>query len=1839
MATFRSTHCVLLFVLIVLLFNRCGETTEPVATGEAGAVPTSVTGYSQGTLSGRQQSLYVQFATPPDEEIAGGLRLEPAVAGETVVNGNSIVFTPAEAWTPGVTYRASVVLPNGETFVWTFGTAARELEVVSDGLFVAADGRAEVTGTVVTSTDATAADVDRLLSATQGDEELAVTVTADGQRRFLYRVAAATTAAGAPPVVVAYDGTSAGFSTPPGQLTVPLTTGGEFRVESVGVGEEDNVIVVRFTNAVAEGQDLTGLFQLPNDVGYTSRTEGNLVYVYPRANDLGQITLRVAEGISSITGQTIATESTWQLSMGRTEPQLRQVGSGTILPHDGQRLYPFEAIGLSAVRLEVIKIFSGNVGQYLQENSLSNSPEDWSLRHVGALVVQERVDLSRLGTGARSNNWTRYAINLDDFMETDAAALYQIRIGFGPEDAAAACGDMLADFGLTSLDASAPDEAVVGFRTPRSILDSYQGIHGGYRGFSWRDRDDPCKPAYYNRDRFLKDVLLSSNLGLIAKRNPDRSTLVFTTDLLAAGPAGGVTVTAFGKQRQELYRGRSDGNGRVLMTTEAEPALIVAEHPDGDVAYLDLAGDTRLDLSRFAISGTQAAGGIKGAFYAERGVWRPGDEVYLNFILQDRQRRLPDNYPVTFELTDPQGRVAERRTVLPAFGAGFYDLNFSTQPEDLTGNWTATVKAGGKVYRKRLMIEAVKPNRLSIDLETPAGGLRPGDAEATLVAKWLYGAPAADLKATVTAAFSPRAFTVDGKPDFVFHDPARKLSDADPSVVFDGQLNADGRASFRIPTGGARFPGPLTVGLTTKVFERGGNFSVDNQRLPYAPYAVYAGVRVPRGRWGGPQIERNANTAIPLVAVDATGAARANRTLSVGIYRVDWRYWWQDNNDNVARFNSSEHTLAIEQYTVRTDAAGEASVGVTIDDWGRYLIRVCDEGGHCAGEYFYAGYGAQPDGDRESASVLRPRVDNAEVAIGDEVTVSLPSSAGGQLLVSLETSAGSIEQFWVAADAGETDFTFTTDERMVPNVYANVTLLQPYDQTTNDRPVRLYGVVPVAVTDPTTRLSPVITTADEWRPNESVSVAVSEAAGRPMTYTLAVVDEGLLGLTRFRTPDLHALLFSKEALSVTTYDLYRYVIGSYNGQFGKLLAVGGDGEGEAPEGQRANRFEPVVRHLGPFRLTAGQTARHDVQLPNYVGAVRVMVVGSSAAAYGEADKRITVTQPLMVLPTLPRVLGPGERVDMPVNVFATKDKVRDVAVTVREAAGLAQAGGGARRVAFNAPGNQTTYFPVTVGEQTGVARFSVTGKGNGETASQEIEIDVRQPNEEVSRTRTVVIPAGESRSVTYAPFGVVGSRRATVEITGLPALNLQRHLRYLLRYPYGCAEQTTSPAFAQLYLDRLTELNPTEEARRRDNVNAAISRLRKFQTAGGGMAYWPGRTDVNPWASSYVLHFLVEAGRAGFNVPPDLQQRLVDYQRKVAGGWTSNGGAYYTNDGQRYRDQAYRLYTLALAGNAEVGAMNRLRAKSTAIGTTGRYQLAAAYALLGRRNTAQELISDLNPVVKPYQELGYTFGSEVRDMAMILQAQLANGEAEAAGVQAFRLAERVGAREWLNTQEAAFVFTALGAFSQQADQDIRVDFTAPGGTTTAVASNTGVVTLDLPTDGKPDFTVRNTGGANLYATVITSGVPAAGDERAEQENLRLSVAYEDLDGQPLDVTKLVSGTDFVATYTVTNPGTQGRSYRQMALRSIVPSGWEISNDRLNAGDETTEDGYTYRDIRDDRVYTFFHLPNKQKKTFRMRMTATYPGRFYLPTQTAEAMYSHDIQAGVKGRWVEVLRRD
>ena len=1058
------------------------------------------------------------------------------------------------------------------------------------------------------------------------------------------------------------------------------------------------------------------------------------------------------------------------------------------------------------------------------------------------------------------------------------------------------------------------------------------------------------------------------------------------------------------------------------------------------------------------------------------------------------------------------------------------------------------------------------------------------------------------------------------------------------SGVTNERGDATVQARFEL---GSTAPGMLLANLVTRVYEESGDFSIDADRMLYSPYRRYAGIKSPQK--DKEQLNTGANYTYEVASVDYLGKPQANTELDVKVYKVYWYWWWDSNSSGLANYVSDSYNKPVKTFTVRTDGAGRGTFQLSFPDkeWGTYFISVKDkESKHSTGvmSYFDWPYneGRRNTDGSESATMLSFKTDKDSYTPGEKMVVTFPSTKGSRAIISIENGVRVLSLTEHTCEDKQTTVRLDVTKDMQPNAYVYITLLQPHGITKNDLPIRLYGVVPFTVTSPESHLTPVIQSPAELKPDASYTVSVSEKNGKEMAYTLAIVDEGLLDLTRFRTPEPWKAFNAREALGVNTWDLYNYVVGAYGGRIEQLFSIGGDDALNKGPKAIVNRFKPVVRFDGPFLLKKGKTARHTYQMPNYNGRVKIMVVAGNGEAYGHADKSVMVRKPVMLLGTLPRVIGVGEEMVVPATVFATEDGVGAVNVSIACSSNMEVVGEATRSLSFERKGDQQASFRIRVKKNPGIWKVTITATGKGDKSVYETELEIRTVRRPQVKVTAATLEAGKSWKETVAMPGATGTNQLTLEVSDIAPVNLSSRLSYLLGYPHGCLEQITSKGFPQLYISSFTDLTPQQAKSTEEAVKEVIRRLRSYQTVDGAFAYWPGGTSSNGWGTVYATHFLLEASKKGYLVPEAMKQSVLNNLRRVARNWKP-ATSYYMDSEET--TQAYRLYVLALAGSPEMGAMNRLKEMKD-LTSMSRWSLASAYALVGREDVAQDLISKTTALPSGYSEYDETFGSDVRDRSIQLMTLCLLDKGKEAATLVEELSKQLSSDDWLSTQSTAFALVALSDYLAKYRVDGAMDFTyACGGKDGQVKTDKNIWSETLLDKAGTSASVelKNTGKSTLFARIITEGIPEQGEEKAYANGVSLAVSYVDLNGRPVNVAQLEQGTNFSAVVTVKNPSARG--YNNLVLSEIFPAGWEILNTRFlnESATDSLSAGVNYQDIRDDRVYSYIdRLPAGSQVTVKINLCAVYPGRFYLPPVYCEAMYDYLIRANTAGQEVTVF---
>jgi len=1812
-----------------------------------------ISAYSGGVVS-KSSEVIVQFTDQFMKQVGDNkkpenvIEISPKLAGKTTwVDQHTVVFTPDKPFVSGQNYVVSVNLKALDKDIGKeFRTFNFELKVKRQNYDISVQelittnlddfSEQEVVGTIKFADVEKEEDIKKMLTAKIGSTNCKINYERIDDVTYEYRISNITRTAEKQKLRIDCDGSAIGVGYSK-NLEYILPALGDFSIMDVQIRNfPEQQVVLQFSDPLMSEQFLEGLIQLGtiNNASYIIRN--NIIKIIPGERLNGQYDLVVDAGIRNLKGKNLDAGLTKPLYFELLKPAVRLVNTGVILPEtDAGLVFPFEAVNVKAVDVRITKIFENNILQFLQSNSFD---EIYQLNRVGKVIKEQTVDLTQSGI-TDFGVWNRFTLDLNEMIKAEPGAIYRIEINFRKKNALYPCLDNNAEqVTVTNDDESRFWERYTDYSYQYSS-DYYDyeydyGYEYDYYDSYSPNSGDPCSDSYYGYKNAIARNILASDIGLTVKQGKANVITAIVNDLHSTAPVANAQVNIYSYQMQVVASGTTNANGiaEISVPANEKPYFVVASTGQHK-AYVSLTYSLSLSLSEFNVSGANS-GGSKGFVFGERGVWRPGDSIYVSFILQDIDKLIPEGHPVVLEFTNPNGQLVYREVQNKNTNA-YHVFRLKTGQNDITGYYTVKISVGNEVFYKTIPVETIKPNRININIDFNKAYISgDGDVIATLTALWLHGAVAKDLKATLNISLEESYTGFDKFPKYTFIDFTKRFSFT-TRTLFDGLTDENGKLHQAVNLDlGNLAPGKLHAKLTAKIFEKGGNFSIYEKGIAYHPYSQYIGI-YNKTLEKTSYLKSGKTEKLDVVIVDRNGdKIKGKKELELTMYKYNYS-WWYDYENTKTNYASANYNNAIARKNfVIENGQGSVDFDVPVSEYGNFILMVQDkQGGHSASMSFYVSsydYYYDDDISQKGIDKLILTANKDTFAVGDDIIVNIPS-VKGRALISIENGSKVLKTYWKETGSGSTEFSFKATADMTPNVYINISLFQPHSQTANDMPIRMYGVIPVTVEDPATHLHPVISMPNELKSESDVTIKISEKDGRPMSYTIAVVDEGILYLTNHKTPDPWSHFYSREALGVNTWDMYDFVIGAFGVDIERLLSIGGGDNLKERMGElKANRFEPMVRFIGPFYLEKGKTAQHTIKIPAYVGSVRTMVVARHEAAYGSAEKSTPVTKPLMLLGTLPRVLGPEEEVYLPVSVFSMDNSIKSVNLQVRTNDMLSIDGESSQTIVFDKKGEQYVQFKLKASPKTGVAKIQISAQSGMHTAKQEMEIDIRYPIMPQTDVISGIADAGKTTELNIQAPGLKGTHSLLLELYAVPPLNLEKRLRYLLSYPHGCVEQIVSAAFPQLYLHYVTDLDDKQKKATQDHVNACIDMLNRFQHSSGGFTYWPGySSNVSAWGTTYAGHFLVEAESMGYQVPAQLKKNWLKYQKAKASGWIDEGYNSQT-------EQAYRLFSLALAGNADKGAMNRML-QNKKLNKEAKWRLAAAYQLTGNKDIAKQLIQDIDMQVKEYFELGGNFGSALRDRAMILETLVLMGEKEKAFELVVKISEELNKESWYSTQTTAYALLAMSKYiaKEKPSGNINCQLVFNGNSSNVKSTKPMVrKTLSMNETSANTFSLKNLAGEMVYYRLVMEYVPHYGQETAANSKLNMKVDYVTLDGTTLNPANIVQGTDFIAIVQVQTLS-NSTEYENLALSQLFPSGWEIINSRMFETDMGNTSYASYQDIRDDRIYTYFDIFYGRTKTFKVMLNASYSGKFYMPPVHVSAMYDNSIFARNTGQWIEI----
>ena len=737
--------------------------------------------HTRGIVSQRERIRVVFFEDLVDVEQVGQsadamVRVEPAIDGSaSFASRREIMVVPGRDLASGGAYRVTLtpgelagIPADLERYQFVVQVMRRELEVEVSGLGrdPATDDRLALHGTLVTADLDDADAVERVITADFRGETLDVRWQHDADgRHHEFTVAGITRGAGTETLRVAWEGSPL-EAEQQGELDVAVPARDQFLVTRIdAVQDTRQYVLVHFSDELDPRQNLNGLVGM-NGASFASSIERNTLKIFPEQRVSGTVTVTLEPGIRSAQGGRMDDRTERTVAFAEDKPAVRFAGRGVVLPANEILSVPIEAINVRSVQLTAFRVYEANVGQFLQINRLDGSAE---LDRTGRTLWRRTIPLESVG----SDRWRRYSLDVTDVVGSEPGALIRLTLSINRSNSTYPCSDEA-------------DRVPAVLEGPPADRDHYDPVGASSWDYAeayyqvgqldWSAREDPCKDAYYRWSDQVSDSrnFLASNIGIVAKTDPHGTVLVTTTDLRTAEPLGGVSVTFLSFQNRPLGRVTTTADGMARTVLEGVPFYAVAEN-GGDTGYLKMSPGTALPTSPFDVGGATVADGLKGVIYGERGVWRPGDDIHLTFVLEDEANPVPESHPATLQLFNPLGqRVLSATNATPT--DGFYAFAAGTEPDAPTGDWTAWVNVGGARFSTNLKVETVVPNRLKVELDVGEGEPPLGpDApiEADLFGQWLNGAIARNLDADVEVRLSPVPTRFDRFTDFVFDDPAR----------------------------------------------------------------------------------------------------------------------------------------------------------------------------------------------------------------------------------------------------------------------------------------------------------------------------------------------------------------------------------------------------------------------------------------------------------------------------------------------------------------------------------------------------------------------------------------------------------------------------------------------------------------------------------------------------------------------------------------------------------------------------------------------------------------------------------------------------------------------------------------------------------------------------------------------------------------------------------------------------------------------------------------------------------------------------------------------------------
>lgn len=1589
---------------------------------------------------------------------------------------------------------------------------------------------------------------------------------------------------------------------------LPAPTGEAIHARRVATGEfalvsaypdkdgDETAIALEFSRPLAPTQEFDRLLEVRDDKG--GRVDGGWVLDdgakvvrFPHIAPSRHYVVILQPDLTAADGARIGRRVEAKVYTGPLDPVVGFASQGSVLPARETRGLPVVSINVPEVDVEFLRVRDGELPKFFAEYQRGGRRGSWELGGGG----EDRAALSRI-----------------------ADPVYVNRFVLGGK----------------------PNERVLTY-LPIQDIEELQapGLYFAVMKKAGRF-DDAYETAFFT----------VSDLGLHARAYKDR-LFVHVASLLDGAGTGGVELKVLDAKGEPVFKGATDANGNALLNYRLDAAHVLVARRDRDVTLLPF-NQPALDLSEFAVAGREQAWFDVFA-WAGRDLYRPGETVHLSALLRDFDGRpiaVPAGkaaQPVFVRFVQPDGKTLIESRLQP--DAQGYVRQDQVIPADApTGRWRVEFRTdpGSKeaVQGMSLRVEEFLPERLKLDLAAQ-DVVRPGQPlKLHVESDYLYGAPAAGNRFTARLAIAVEPHPLEKLPGYFFGDPTVALPDKAQDVV-DQPLDPQGRLDVDIALPKeARPVTPIAVMVSGSVYETGGRSVTRSLKRVMWPADALVGVRPLFDPADG--ADANAAARFQLVRMDAQGRMRPAVGLRATLVREHRDYHWDYDEDNGWDY---AFTRRFENVATKTVDIGNDAAKLEFPvEWGEYRLDVYDPQTKLTSRYpFTAGWSWNDDNRGLDARPDKVKIalDRTGYRAGDtlKVTLTPPNSGRGLLMVesdrmlyvkSVDVKAGSTFEIPVTQDWERHD------------VYVTALVFRGGSATSKVTPARAVGVAHVPMERRDRRVAVGIAVPAQMRPERDlpVTIAVPELAGQRAHVVVSAVDVGILNITQFPVPDAAKHFFAQRRLGVDAYDIYGRVIESFDGGTAKLKFGGDAALPPLPQARRPTaHVQTVDLFAGPVALDAKGIARLRLPVPDFNGTLRVSALVYSGGRYGSVAKETTVRAPILVEPSLPRVLGPGDASRLTLDVQNFTGRAGRFRVDVGTTGPLA-IDGGERSVTLSPQQKTTLTFPLAAKEGFGVGRVRIRVDGNGFAADRGFDVPVRPAWPQVVRTRTWAVdaPAAIALPADVADGLIADSVTARLSVSPFPPIPFAAALQGALDYPYGCVEQTTTKGYAGLMLDaataRMLGVKGLDAKKRRTRMDGAFARLSGMQVASGHFSMWGDDEDsVDPLLTPYVAEFLLDARDAGFAVPDAvLQKALKALSDDLLGG----GSGFYGRDNRehlRFAYQAYAGYVLARVNRAPLGTLRGLYDHDRAKSITGLplVHLGLALALQGDRARGVRAIQDgfdRDPDKRP-SWLG-DYGSRVRDDALMLALARKHALApKAFDNRLMALSRELDARRsawglWLSTQEQMAIARLGRQLMADTGRTVAGRWRVGDTASDAAAARVQARSVDIAAL-RSGVSFVPTGTGTLYATVDVAGIPR---EAPPFDDARIGIVrkWYRPDGSEWTGGRLAEGDALIVSVAITPQ----EDVPDALLTDLLPAGLEIENfnlgdekqwadvaiDGIELADRKSASDLRHEEFRDDRYVAALRLSGGGTSRVFYLVRAVTPGTYIAPPPLVEDMY-------------------